>query len=83
MNIEDIEVGMNVIISDNISITDRRHSSCSDMHRIKGKVVKVKELKHNSVMIAGFRWAPEDLEEAKAKPIKPQIFHYDPLHLET
>jgi len=79
MEIEDLEVGMRVIISDDISITDRRHQSNSEMFRMRGKLFTIKsvDVDRNSVMIGDYRWAPEDLKELEPKKIDPQIFHFD------
>jgi len=77
MKIEDLEVGMRVVISDDISITDRRHQSNSEMFRMRGKTVTVKSIDKNSVMIGNYRWAPEDLKELEPRKVEPQIFHFD------
>jgi len=77
MKIEDLEVGMKVVISNDISITDRRHQSNSEMYRMRGQTVTVKFIDKNSVMIGNYRWAPEDLKELEPRKVEPQIFHFD------
>jgi len=78
MKIEDIEVGMKVRINSNsILITHRRHDSCGEMQRMKGKVFEVTDVRPDRVRIKGFIWAPEDLDPLEPIHQDPQIFHFD------
>ena len=76
MDIKDMEVGLHVRISNDISKTHLLYSSDLTMKNMRGKVYKIERIKKNRVIIKGYMWAPEDILEIEEENNILPIFHY-------
>ena len=81
MKPERMERGVHVIIKDDISKTDNKHSSCYEMRDMCGKMYKIDEVdttRHGNISasINGYTWHPDDLKEVCPRK-KAQDFHFN------
>lgn len=74
-----VKLGMRVRIKDDISTTHKRFRSCSEMHKMKGRIYQITSFPsaNRSVSINGYTWDIDDIEEIKAPKIKSKIIHFD------
>jgi len=94
MNVEDIKIGMDIIISKNIQRTDETFSSNANMLKMRGKIFKVRDIAGNEIYIHNgtytYIFHPYDIMECRPPVIdikqndlniniKPQLF--DPKNL--
>ena len=81
MNIENIKVGMYIIIADCIDITEARHTICSQMSDMRNKRFRIESINMelNRVEVNGWSWAPEDIRSVSNEPfnIGQTVFHFD------
>jgi len=78
LDIKKIECGTHVRISRDISKTHKIFNSCDSMHKMKGQTYKVEDVRSDSVVINGFTWDPDDIDEIKVKKKYEAPFHFDP-----
>jgi len=76
-NEEVIERGTHVRVNSDIRTTDRRYSSCSDMHNMKGKVYRVNDVleEGRALHISGFTFATSDVTVLNPEK-ESQPFHF-------
>lgn len=78
MKYEDVEVGMKVRVSDDISETHRRFDSNSDMRSMRGHICEVKELTEGRRGVHVFNPVSGDIWTFCAGDLSPLTIHKKP-----
>ena len=88
MKINKIEIGMRVLIKNDISITARRYSASEEMYNMKGKLCEVTRVFPDKCRIrdpikkSTWMFSIEDIEEVPTKPPPPPVT-FDPKNIFT